>query len=482
MEHAAIPVRQSTAEAVCVGIGLTVIAGMTGWTGWAGPAAVLAVVVTVALSARATARYVGLCAISAVAAGLVLGVVTSGIPALFWNALAGALLVAVAAVLTHGLVSIAQLRREFNRRGWAVARTAELARDHDVATALSRERERMAAEVHDRIGHRLTLVSVGLGGLEVASDLSPDHRATVARLREGVAEATQDVSGIVRLLREPGQSATVDPWDEPLEALVQRARDHGLPVHASLHDVDELGPTTRAAVARIVTETLTNAGKHAPGSRAEVHLRVAAGQADLRVVTRSAARPAQTGQPVAKGGTDTAPGPGTGSGLLAIRERVRLLGGQFAVHDGSDHVVEVTLPADAQPVPRAQSGGEGEAGATRLLRGETVDVWRWTLGMALVLSGAVFLAGAAYVTHMALTSVLPTDAFQQVRIGAPRAEVQSWLPPNEMLDAPRNRLEVPAGAQCYYYRSAVSLIESVDVHRVCFRGDRVVAVDTIPPR
>lgn len=186
------------------------------------------------------------------------------------------------------------------------------------------ERLRIARDMHDSVGRRLSLVSIQAAALEVA-DLSPSQSDAVRRLAAAAREAMDEVYGVVGALRD-----TPD-----LTALVAEFQAAGVPV-----DLRERG-TTRAlpeAAFRVVEEGLTNAAKHAPSHPVTVEL--AWERRALRVTLTNPGPP------------EPATAVGAGRGLHGLTERVRLAGGrlQHGPVDG-EFRLSATLPLDPPATP-----------------------------------------------------------------------------------------------------------------------------------
>ncbi|GAA4540547.1 sensor histidine kinase [Pseudonocardia xishanensis] len=178
--------------------------------------------------------------------------------------------------------------------------------------ARAEERARLAAEMHDVVTHRVTLMVLQAGALEVTG-----HEEARA-LRETGMLALDELRGLVRVLRTPeGPSPAVGPGraEPDLAALVAESAAAGMTVRLD----GELppGPLGRTAH-RIVQEALTNAHKHAPG--AEVRVSVAGGD-DLRVTVVNSAPTAAPDPALAASGA--------GLGLRGLRERVEVAGGTW---------------------------------------------------------------------------------------------------------------------------------------------------------
>ena len=204
------------------------------------------------------------------------------------------------------------------------------------------ERARIAREMHDVLAHRISLVALHAGALEVALDLGPEQvQQSAALLRQTAHQALEELRDVIGVLREePGaQPSTVpQPTLADIPRLVEETRRAGTKIDFEM-EVDGVaaapGPLGRDAY-RIVQEALTNISKHARGTLA--HVRVAgAPNRGLHVCVRN---------PPAVGARDRTVPPGSGTGLLGLQERVALANGVL-VHgpDASgDFVVEADLP------------------------------------------------------------------------------------------------------------------------------------------
>ncbi|MEU4381676.1 sensor histidine kinase [Micromonospora echinofusca] len=236
-----------------------------------------------------------------------------------------------------------------------------------------RERARIAQEMHDSLGHDLSLIALRAAALEVAGDLAPRHRAAAGELRASVAAATERLHGIIGVLREPDGAATIRPADESVGELVDGAREAGMSVRLDGADaLAALSPMAVHAAHRMVREALTNAARYAPGAAVDVVLRRDGDRLEVAVV--NAPPPA-----------GPLPGPpSTGSGLLALAERVRLAGGALTTghQDGGGFAVRAQLPvaepsgADARPPVTARPGGDALPSRT----GDPDPAGRWAVG------------------------------------------------------------------------------------------------------
>jgi signal transduction histidine kinase len=153
-----------------------------------------------------------------------------------------------------------------------------------------RERSRIARDMHDSLGHDLSLIALRAGALELASDLDERRRAAAGELRSSATAATERLREIIGVLRDDSDPAPMEPARESVAELVERTRASGVTVR--LHREGEqapVAPMVDRAGYRVVQEALTNVTKHAPGAAVTVRLAQAA---DETVVTFANERPA----------------------------------------------------------------------------------------------------------------------------------------------------------------------------------------------
>ncbi|WGW12483.1 histidine kinase [Saxibacter everestensis] len=327
--------------------------------------------------------------------------------------------------------------------------------------ARASERALIAADMHDALGHDLALIALQAGALELAQDQSGDQadarREAAAAIRRQATAATDRLQVSVGLLRE-GAGDSVGATG--LEGLVDHARSAGLLIdHADLGQRrDTWSPPTARAVYRVLQESLTNAAKHAPGSDITIAIDDTIDPLRIEVTNTGGLQPA----------SDLAPGRVSGSGLIALDERLRQLGGTLTAErrrGGFD--VRATLPGNAE-------GGAVEDGprviARTLRRQQRRSVRRAAIlpvVLALIIASAL---SAAYVATFVQTGLTPAH-YGQIAVGDRRADIRGLLPPHSQ-SGPTPTLVVPpapAAARCEYYldRSMV-LKPGVDMFRLCF--------------
>ena len=227
-----------------------------------------------------------------------------------------------------------------------------------VEQAQAAERRRIAREMHDVLAHRVSLLSLHAGALEFRPDAPPQEIAAAAGVvRANARAALEDLRAVIGVLREEGgDGAGAGRAPEPpqptlarIPALVEQSRAAGMKIacHIDLAALGErtVGDALGRTAYRIVQEGLTNAHKHAPAAAVEVTVaaRPAAGRAHgAELVVEVVSRPAVGRSPAAADESL----PGTGTGLVGLRERVALADGEL-VHgpdDRGDFVLRAILP------------------------------------------------------------------------------------------------------------------------------------------
>jgi signal transduction histidine kinase len=216
------------------------------------------------------------------------------------------------------------------------AQRLESEREATRLRAVEEERSRIVSELHDVLGHEVTLISIQSEAATQALELAPEQAAgPVAAVRETAQRASRELRAILGLLGHGELPVATDP--RGLTELTDRAARLGIPTSLTLTGVPwPDAPQHWLAVNRIVQECLTNAGKHAPGERVDVVVDWADDGVCVRV-----SNPAS--------GTGTA---ASGLGLPGMAERARLLGGTLdTAHDGGCFTVTAWLPSTAEQRP-----------------------------------------------------------------------------------------------------------------------------------
>ncbi|MGA5434797.1 sensor histidine kinase [Streptomyces cellulosae] len=463
-------------------------------------------------------------AVGAYAAGLVLYVVPAlladggeGIPGLsllMTAVLGGGPYLALAVV--PGLAS----RYRAQRRDLLEAlrrHNAQLVREQAMVARQARllERQRIAQDMHDSLGHQLALIAVHAGALEVDPGLGDRQREGVGILREAARSAMRELREAVGILRDDTEEPPAPaPGPEPeaagaphargaagVDTLVASSRSAGAPVE--LRRSGERRPLAAAAdhaVYRIVQEGLTNAHKHAPGAPITVELRYEPDSLVVEVANAPVPEGAPSGPPAISGG----------QGLAGLEERARLVGGM--VHsgpspDGGFRLAGVLPYGDgASPVGRedatsvaaerdvrgqipAGAAGDGGADMNRSDPKEYAAIMsskkHVALGCALVSVvlvagvGALLVWGVNKAIDEVEKGVIPAYVYEDARIGDAEAELRKQFPEGDSLltdGVEKQGPPLPQDAVCEHYVDD----EADIVYRFCFRDGKLVAKESYP--
>jgi signal transduction histidine kinase len=258
------------------------------------------------------------------------------------QALAGlAILVAAGAIVTHnepkqgfgdyvfitllfGIIWLAGLalgsKLEQARATEERAARLEREREERARAAVAEERARIARELHDVVGHSVSVMTVQASG--VRRLLRPEQereREALLVVEQAGREALAEMRRLVGVLRRPEEAPALAPQPslEHIGRLIEQARDAGLPVQLRIEGkAIQLPPGIDLTAYRVVQEGLTNAIKHAAATKAEVVVRYGKGDLELLV--------SDDGQGVSDGRSESG-----GHGLVGMRERVAVYDGEL---------------------------------------------------------------------------------------------------------------------------------------------------------
>ncbi|MEV0728489.1 ATP-binding protein [Polymorphospora sp. NPDC050346] len=409
----------------------------------------------------------------------------SGGLALLAAAVVGAMAPVVSAVSLQGVLVVAALdvcfgvlpwlvavawraRRASTEAAAAAAEQRERVRRHEAEAALARERMLLAEELHDDLGHALSLVALNLGRLELEPRIEEPSRDAIAASRRQVAEAVARLGASVEVLRSGEQAALVSRHRQvDLDGLVADARAAGALIEVvGRPSADRVAEFGAATVFRVVQEGVTNAVKHAPGQ--PVTLRFDDAGNRLRITV--------TNDVPAGRGSDRSGG-GGGYGLVALGERVRLAGGTVETSDGDGFTLSVVLPREGTvTADRPVSVGQAPNEVVRARRRSTALIWAAAL-VPVVAVGCIAVAVQLLTLQRAREAELEPEVFAQIAPGDARAGVEPLLPGGQLdIDD-----DPPAGGDCSYYAVTSNPLDdaSGDYYRICFDGDVVASADLI---
>ena len=215
------------------------------------------------------------------------------------------------------------------------AERAESERELLARDAVLTERTRIAREMHDAVGHRVSLMVLQAGAIEMAAGDRDRVEALAGQVQTAGRQALEELRQMVGVLRAGDESAPLAPQPglDDVPRLVAESRAAGMDVELTLDGEAPVDPAVGRAAYRIVQEALTNGSKHAPGAAVTVTV----AHPDDALVVRVVTGPAR--------GTPTRV-PGGGFGLVGLAERVRTLGGRLTAEPRLDggFLVEAELP------------------------------------------------------------------------------------------------------------------------------------------
>ncbi|MER7461837.1 histidine kinase [Streptomyces sp. NPDC097981] len=361
-----------------------------------------------------------------------------------------------------------------------------------------RERQRIAQDMHDSLGHQLALIAVHTGALEVDPQLTGHQREAVGVLRQASVAAMHELREVVGILRD-GVEAPV-PAEEARPAargvagiagIVEAAGSAGTDVRMTVSGRSRpLAAACDHAAYRIVQEALTNAYKHASGAPISVELRYEDDSLVVEIANGPAAGPG-VGEVVSGG-----------QGLTGLRERARLVGGMVhagATEDGGFRVAGV-LPYGAEPAgvediaddfgQQAQAPGRASAppmdwaavDRELAVRGRSrvggVATGCGIAVAALVLLVIVVGAGVVLLMGSVSNALISREQYDEVRVGDSEEDVRARLPEGDSfmtVGLDHKGPERPAGARCLALLSSEdSGLTTNTVFRFCFKDGKLV--------
>ena len=231
------------------------------------------------------------------------------------------------------------LRERTERTEAAEERAARAERDREVAArvAVAEERGRIARELHDVVAHAVSVMVLQVGAVRHRMpDSDADNREALENVERAGRAALAEMRRLLGAMRRDGEPAELVPHPgiADLDGLLADVRTTGLAVRLQVHgEPVELPPGLDLSAYRIAQEAITNTLKHAQAQRADVDVYYEPD--DLRVEVRDDGRGA-------------APGDGFGHGLVGLRERVKIYGGEMTAGRGpaGGFAVRARLPLD----------------------------------------------------------------------------------------------------------------------------------------
>ncbi|NLU69426.1 histidine kinase [Streptomyces sp. HNM0574] len=227
---------------------------------------------------------------------------------------------------------------------------------------LLEERATIARELHDVVAHHMSVIAIQAEAAPYRVEETPPELATaLSTIRENAVVGLTELRRILGVVRadDPegfaeGSPDAPQPTLAELDALLDTLRDAGLEVlRVTTGAVRTLPQGVELSAYRIVQEALSNALRHAPGASAQVEISYVLGGLGLRIVNDRPSRLAK-------------PSPGAGHGVLGMRERVQVLGGEISAEPTEDGGFEVAvfLPCSPGAEPARRAAAPAPAGTS----------------------------------------------------------------------------------------------------------------------
>ncbi|CAM5685223.1 histidine kinase OS=Streptomyces tendae OX=1932 GN=GUR47_07295 PE=4 SV=1 [Streptomyces tendae] len=385
---------------------------------------------------------------------------------------------------------------------------AQLVRERAMVARQARllERQRIAQDMHDSLGHQLALIAVHTGALEVDPELNGRQREGVGVLREASRSAMRELREAVGILRNDAEMSGPGPQEAgpssdraavSVDELVASSRAAGATVELHRSGAERpLTPAVDRAAYRIAQEGLTNAHKHAPGAPITVALRY---EPDSLVV-EVANGPVPAGVPAAP------PAISGQQGLTGLRERARLVGGMVhtGLTPGGGFRLAGVLPyagGERQSPPggatsvaadddfRGQIGGASAGNGGGVLE-RVVPHKEFTAIMSSKKNAALGCAATAVVLVVGVGALLvwgvskgidelekgaiPASVYESARVGEAEADLRGKLPEGGSLltdGVEKQGPALPDDAACEHFVDD----EKDIVYRFCFRDGKLAS-------
>jgi signal transduction histidine kinase len=222
------------------------------------------------------------------------------------------------------------------------AELAERTREEEARARVDEERLRIAREVHDTVAHAIAVINVQSGVTAHVLDKRPGRaREALEAIEQTSSQALQEMRAILGVLRDDNDGRIPHPGLGQIDELTATAREAGLDV--DLAATSPPGPVPSAvgsAVYRILQESITNVIRHVGPTRVTVALDYGADAVEVRV-TDEGRREGNDRATNVVAGSDK-----PGRGILGMRERCQLLGGEFDAGpvQGGGFAVTARLP------------------------------------------------------------------------------------------------------------------------------------------
>jgi signal transduction histidine kinase len=218
---------------------------------------------------------------------------------------------------------------------------AERDREEKARRAVADERTRIARELHDVVAHQMTVMTLQAeGARRIADGSDPRVVKALETISDAGHSALTEMRRMVKLLRAPEEASQTEPLPRlaEVEQLVEKVRAAGVPVDLEVEgDVRRLPDGTELSAYRIVQESLTNSVRHGgPDVTATVAIEYKEDHLNLLILDDGRGASAESGDDV-------------GHGIVGMRERITVLGGEFSAgpRTGGGYQVHAIIPIES---------------------------------------------------------------------------------------------------------------------------------------
>ena len=331
-----------------------------------------------------------------------------------------------------------------------------------------RERSRIAAQMHDELGHDLALLALQASALQVSTERGSAAAAQADAIRAQSDAAIENLHQIIGVLRQPNDAPPLAPSGGDFRELVATSRAKGMRITVSGQqhlDPDMVPAWCADAMHQLARETLTNAARYAPQSEVNISIIKSKGGLALEVQTLLPT-PAPANR---KGAT----------GLAGLRTLFESLQGTLSVERTAEHfMVTGWLPADSSRAPGFQR--VLPAGKTTIpIRHRVLTLVVPLLILVAAFAGFYALQNATYKA----TALSPED-FRNLSVGMDRSEVDR-LVTAPGLDKPIPIIPetaAPRDSTCRYFAARTGPLDlSNEMFRLCFTDNVLVSAEHLYP-
>ena len=267
-----------------------------------------------------------------------------------------------ASVMSAALGESVRSRRVIAAEARERAEWAERTRDEEARARVDAERLRIAREVHDTVAHAIAIINVQAGVTAHVLDKRPERaRETLVAIEQTSSQALQEMRSILGVLRDGNDARGPHPGLGQIDELVAKARDSGLDIklEGMSPAAAPLPSAVGSAVYRILQESITNVIRHVGPTGVTVRMYYGVDLLEIRVTDEGRRdvpgdgpvdQRRRAGRPTSGGGSILA-----GRGILGMRERCELLGGELDARPIPGGGFEVTARLPLAPTGTAQA-------------------------------------------------------------------------------------------------------------------------------